>query len=61
MDEPKRISGELAGVFQQTQTPRARTQGIPQDPNPPPPEPAAKRIDERSPHPHRGQNLNTTV
>jgi len=65
MDEIKSVSSEIPGAFQQTPTARVHTQDVPQDPNPrpqpPPPAPVAKQLDEQSPHPHRGQNLNTTI
>lgn len=64
MDEIKAVSNEIPGAFQQTHAGRVHTQDVAQDPNPrppPPPVPQAKQVDEQSPHPHRGQNLNTTI
>jgi hypothetical protein len=61
MDEVKAVSNEIPGAFQQTHATRVHTQDAPQNPNPPPPAPQAKLVEEQSPHPHRGQNLNTTI
>jgi hypothetical protein len=61
MDEIKPVAREIPGAFQQTQAARAYTQDAPQDPQPPPPAAEARQLDEQSPHPHRGQNLNTTI
>lgn len=60
------ITGEAIG-FQQTQTTRVKDPGRMADANPPPPlrdarpqvEPSV--VDAPSPHPFRGQNLNTAA
>ncbi len=60
------ISGEALG-FQQTQTTRAKDPGPSVDANPPPPPKQAAPqvqpsvVDAPSPHPFRGQNLNTAA
>jgi len=58
-----RISSEPAG-FQQTQTTRVQNPGPETDANPPPPPRKAESGPSEyppSPHPFRGQNLNTVA
>jgi hypothetical protein len=55
------ITNELSS-FSQTQSPRVKDPGVPVNANPPPPPPPSQRPqDEPSPHPFRGQNLNTVA
>jgi hypothetical protein len=58
-----RISNEPAG-FQQTQTTRVKSTGPETDANPPPPPRKTESAPSEyppSPHPFRGQNLNTVA
>lgn len=56
------ITGEAVG-FQQTQTSRVKDPGPVTDANPPPPPPKSEAapVNVPSPHPFRGQNLNTSA